>query len=117
MLRTSTGSGFEVAEALEPAPPRERTVADVVGVAEFLGPPDSASRAEVDRSAAAVSDAAGHDGQILQEAEREARRRASQGRCAQGVVSLLSRARRQWRQSRRGALPGRRAAVRARHSR
>ncbi len=95
MSNAERANGFELAEALEPAPRRGDRIADIVRIAEFLGPPASASPAEIERSARAVSVAAGHDGELLSEACHEALRLVSEGRCARGVVSLLSEARRE----------------------
>jgi hypothetical protein len=94
MIRTASVNGFDMADALEPPPPREVQVAEVVEVAAFLGPA-SASPVEVDRCADEVSEAAHRDQEVLKEAQREAQRRLGQGRCTERAVALVSAARRQ----------------------
>jgi hypothetical protein len=92
MIATASVGGFEIADALEPPPPREAQVAEVVEVAAFLGPA-SASPGEAARCAAEVSEAAQRDQGLLQEAQREAQHRLAQGRCTKRAVALLSAAR------------------------
>ncbi len=94
--------GFDVAETLEPTPPRDERIAEVIGLAEYLEPSASTSETEIERSATEISDAVRHDGELLRDAQRVAQQRLSQGRCTGRVVSLLAAARRRLRGERRG---------------
>lgn len=83
-----TTSALDV-DRYDPSESDDRRVADVIGTAMFLCPPEWASSPERDRSARAVAEFAEQDEELVARSCRAARYRFAAGRIRRDVVRLL----------------------------